>query len=110
MGQGKAFLLKVGDGGTPPSFATVAGLRTTREEWTKGKLLIAGTGIFTGSSAEVRLKSNALTGLMDDYELCFEDGRSVSGRMLITRLDYAGDQNGERNYSIALEGEVREHA
>ena len=26
---GSAFLLKIGDGGVPPAFATVAGLRTT---------------------------------------------------------------------------------
>ena len=28
--KGSAFLLKVGDGGTPPVFATVAGMRTTQ--------------------------------------------------------------------------------
>ena len=28
--KGSAFLLKVGDGATPPAFATVAGMRTTQ--------------------------------------------------------------------------------
>lgn len=28
--KGSAFLLKVGNGGTPPIFATVAGMRTTQ--------------------------------------------------------------------------------
>lgn len=28
--KGSAFLLKVGDGATPPAYATVAGLRTTQ--------------------------------------------------------------------------------
>ena len=27
---GSAFLLKIGDGATPPNFTTIAGLRTTR--------------------------------------------------------------------------------
>ena len=30
MEKGSAFLLKVGDGATPPQFTTVAGLRTTQ--------------------------------------------------------------------------------
>ena len=28
--KGSAFLLKIGDGGDPPDFATVAGMRTTQ--------------------------------------------------------------------------------
>jgi predicted secreted protein len=35
--------------------------------------------------------------------LSFEDGAKMRGAFLITRLDYAGDFNGERNYTLALE-------
>ncbi len=54
------------------------------------------------------MKSNALAGLLDDYELSFESGDTMRGRFLITRLDYAGDHNGERTYALNLEssGEV----
>jgi predicted secreted protein len=51
----------------------------------------------------VRLKGNALAGLIDDYELSFESGERMRGRFLLTRLDYAGDFNGERSYALALE-------
>jgi TP901-1 family phage major tail protein len=123
--KGSAFLLKVGDGAEPPAFATVAGLRTTQmsvngepvnvtskdsggwRELLSGagirSVSVAGSGIFTGSAAETRLKSNALAGLIDDYELSFESGERLRGRFLITRLDYSGDYNGERNYSLSLE-------
>jgi TP901-1 family phage major tail protein len=123
--KGSAFLLKVGDGVEPPAFATVAGLRTTQmsvngepvnvtskdsggwRELLSGagirSVSVAGSGIFTGSAAETRLKSNALAGLIDDYELSFESGERLRGRFLITRLDYSGDYNGERNYSLSLE-------
>lgn len=123
--KGSAFLLKVGDGATPPVFATVAGLRTTQlsvngeavnvtskdsggwRELLSGagvrSVSVAGSGIFTGSAAETRIKGNALAGLIDDYELSFESGERMRGRFLLTRLDYAGDHNGERTYALALE-------
>ena len=123
--KGSAFLLKIGDGATPPVFTTVAGLRTTQlqingeavaitskdsggwRELLSGagvrSVSVSGAGIFTGSAAEARLKGNALSGTIDDYRLSFESGESLTGRFLVTRLDYAGDYNGERNYTLALE-------
>lgn len=128
--KGSAFLLKVGNGSTPPVYSTVAGLRTTQlsvngevvnvtskdsggwRELLSGagtrSVSVAGSGIFTGSTAESRVKTSALAGLLDDYELSFESGERMCGRFLVTRLDYAGDYNGERTYTLALEssGEV----
>jgi TP901-1 family phage major tail protein len=123
--KGSAFLLKVGNGAAPPVYATVAGLRTTQlsvngeavnvtskdsggwRELLSGagvrSVSVAGSGIFTGSAAETRLKGNALAGLLDDYELSFESGERMRGRFVVTRLDYAGDYNGERTYTLALE-------
>lgn len=128
--KGSAFLLKVGDGGTPPVYSTVAGLRTTQmsingdavvitnkgsgawRELLSGagvrSVSVSGAGVFTGSAAESRIKSNALSGVLDDYELSFESGERLRGKFLVLRLDYAGDFNGERSYTMALEssGEV----
>ncbi len=123
--KGSAFLLKIGNGGNPPAFATVAGMRTTQlsvngeavnvtskdsggwRDLLSGagvrSVSVAGSGIFTGSAAEVRVKSHALGGVSDDYELSFESGERMRGRFLVTRLDYSGDYNGERNYTLALE-------
>ena len=44
-----------------------------------------------------------MTGKIDDYELSFEDGERLRGQFLVQRLDYAGDYNGERNYTLQLE-------
>lgn len=123
--RGSAFLLKVGDGATPPAYATVAGLRTTQlsingeavvvtnkgsggwRELLSGagvrSVSVSGAGVFTGSAAEARLKGNALSGALDEYELSFESGEKMRGRFLVARLDYAGDFNGERSYTLALE-------
>src|SRR4028119_189154 len=123
--KGSAFLLKIGNGGNPPLFATVAGMRTTQmsvngeavnvtskdsgswRELLSGagvrSVSVAASGIFTGSAQEARLKTNAIGGLLDDYELSFESGERMRGRFLVTRLDYAGDYNGERTYALSLE-------
>ncbi len=123
--KGSAFLLKVGDGSATPAYTTVAGLRTTQlsingdsvvitnkgsggwRELLSGagvrSVSVSGAGVFTGSSAELRIKASALSGALDDYELSFESSERLRGRFLVTRLDYAGDFNGERSYTLALE-------
>ena len=123
--SGNAFLLKIGDGAPSPSYSTVAGLRATQlsiagemvaitnkdsggwRELLSGagtrSVSVSGSGVFTGSAAETRLKSNALAGLIDDYQLSFESGERIQGRFLLTKLDYSGDFNGERAYTLALE-------
>ncbi|MDF2604834.1 MULTISPECIES: phage major tail protein, TP901-1 family [Sphingomonas] len=123
--KGSAFLLKVGDGAATPAFATVAGMRTTQLSINgeavvvthKGSggwrdllsgagvrsVSVSAAGVFTGSAAETRVKTNALAGTIDDYRLSFESGETLTGRFLVTRLDYAGDFNGERSYTVNLE-------
>ena len=123
--KGSAFLLKIGNGAVPVGWSTVAGLRTTQlsvngeavvvtnkdsggwRELLSGagvrSVSVSGAGVFTGSAAEARLKGNALSGVIDDYRLSFESGETMTGRFLVTRLDYAGDFNGERSYTLSLE-------
>ncbi len=123
--KGSAFLLKVGNGGSPITYATMAGLRTTQlsingeavaitskdsgawRELLSGagvrSVSVSAAGVFTGSAAELRIKANALAGVIDDYRLSFESGETLTGRFLVTRLDYAGDYNGERSYTLNLE-------
>ena len=128
--RGSAFLLKIGDGSATPTYSTVAGLKTTQlsingdavvitnkgsggwRELLSGagvrSVSVAASGIFTGSAAETQVKSLALSGTLESYQLSFESGEQMQGEFLVTRLEYAGDFNGERNYTIALEssGEV----
>jgi len=123
--KGSAFLLKISDGAPTPAYRTVAGLRTTQMSVTGETVVIthkasagwrellsgagvravsvSAAGIFLGSAAEAQVRANALAGTLDDYELSFEDGERLRGRFLVQRLDYAGDFNGERNYTMQLE-------
>jgi len=128
--RGSAFLLKLGSGSPTPTYATVAGLKTTQlsingdavaitnkdsggwRELLSGagvrSVSVAASGIFTGGVAEAQLKGLALLGGIAPYELSFESGERMQGSFLVSRLEYAGDFNGERNYTLALEssGEV----
>ena len=123
--SGAAFLLKIGDGAATASYETVAGLRTTQMSINGDTIVVthkesggwrellsgAGTrsvsvsasGIFLGSDAENRVRSHALSGTLDQYELSFEDGAKMRGAFLVQRLDYSGDFNGERTYPVQLE-------
>ena len=123
--RGSAFLLKISDGAPVPVYNTVAGLRTTQMSINGEAVVItskdsggwcellsgAGTrsvtvsaaGIFLGSAAEGQIHANALAGTITNYELSFEGGQRMRGKFLVQRLDYSGDFNGERNYTMTLE-------
>lgn len=119
--RGPAFLLKIG---ADDAYDTVAGLRATSiaingdpvaltdrhggwRELLSGagtrSVSVSASGIFLDSVAESHVRSNALAGTVDPYELSFDDGSKMRGRFLVQRLDYAGDYNGERTYAVALE-------
>ena len=123
--KGRAFLLKIGDGGSPEIFDVVGGMRSTSlrinnemvgvtnktsggwREILSGaglrKISLSGSGIFTDSASEASLQAKALASSVDNYQVVFESGASFSGAFQVTSLEYAGDYNGERTYSISLE-------
>ena len=123
--SGAAFLLKMSDGGIPENFRTVAGLRTTQMSFTTDPVVVtnkgsggwrellpvggiksvsvAGAGVFTGSDAELALKARALSGALGRFEVSFEGGERLRGQFQVARLDYSGDFNGERTYTLMLE-------
>ena len=120
-----AFLLKISNGAATPVYATVAGLRTTQmaiagdtvvitskdsagwRELLSGagvrSVSVSAAGIFLGSAAEAQVRTNAMNGTLDDYELSFEGGEKLRGRFLVQKLEFSGDFNGERNYTLQLE-------
>ncbi|WP_339862208.1 phage major tail protein, TP901-1 family [Paremcibacter congregatus] len=123
--KGRAFLLKIGDGGGPENFAVIGGMRSTSlrinnetvdvtnktsggwRELLSGAgirhVSLSGGGIFTDSAAENLLKAKALTSSVDNYEVVFESGGKFTGGFQVTSLEYTGDYNGERSYALSLE-------
>jgi TP901-1 family phage major tail protein len=123
--KGSSFLLKISNGATPPVFTALAGLRVTTfslnaeavaitnkssQGWREllsgagvRTLSLGGSGVFFNSAGEIRVRDKALLGELDDYEVSFESSDRFRGKFLITRLEYAGDFNGERTYTLSLE-------
>lgn len=123
--KGRAFVLRIGDGEDPETFTTIGGMRTTAlainnepvdiTNKTSGgwrellggagvrSISVTGAGVFTDSAAEMSLQARALTGSVDSYRITFESGDSVTGTFQVISLDYAGDHNGERTYTLRLE-------
>lgn len=123
--SGRGFLVRIGDGGAPEIFSAIAGMRATSlvvnsdavditnkdsggwRELLGGagvrRVAVSGSGVFTDSAAEAMLRGKALAGALSNYEIVFENGDRLAGAFLVTTLDYSGDHNGERTYTLALE-------
>jgi TP901-1 family phage major tail protein len=106
--KGSAFLLKIGDGSATLTYETVAGLRTTQlsingdtvvvthkesggwRELLSGagtrSVSVSAAGIFLGSNAEDAIRSHALAGTIEQYELSFEDGQRCRASFLSSGL------------------------
>ncbi len=123
--SGRGFLIQIGDGATPETFSTVAGLRSSAitidtrpveitnkdsagwREILDGagvrRLAVSGSGVFWDSAAEATLRAKALAGAVANYRIVFENGDVFAGPFLVASLDYSGDHDGERTYTLSLE-------
>lgn len=124
--KGKALLLKIGDGGAPETFTTVAGMRaqsvslnsqtietTHAESAGEWRELLAGSGVKTASlsgsgifktdTVDETVRAAFFNQTNDNWQIVLPGFGSVEGPFRITNLDYAGEYNGEMTYAMALE-------
>jgi len=122
--RGKDMLVKIGDGGAPENFTTVAGLRTktislnareidaTHAESNGWRELlgaagvrqasVAGAGVFLNDAAAELIRSTFFAGTIRTFKLVIPGLGELSGPFLIANLDYSGDHDGEATVSLAL--------
>ena len=122
--RGKDMLVKIGDGGAPETFSTVAGLRTrtislnarevdaTHAESNGWRELlgaagvrqasVAGAGVFLNDAAADEIRAAFFAGAIRAFKLVIPGMGELSGPFLIANLDYAGEHDGEATVSIAL--------
>tara|TARA_R100000231_G_C5319489_1_gene162993 strand:+ start:517 stop:939 length:423 start_codon:yes stop_codon:yes gene_type:complete len=127
--KGALLVLKIGNGGSPESFTTVAGLRSTSislndetvDVTNKGdgtgssnkrtllagagvnSVSISGSGVFTDDATETTLKNAWASGSLTNYQVFIPDFGTYQGAFQLTSLEYAGEFNGEVTYSVSLE-------
>lgn len=123
--RGKDILLKTRDE-TGLAYVTVAGLRTKRlvlnqqsvditdsQSAGRWRELLGGTGVrraslsasglFKDKASDTQLRTAFFDSETTDYQLIMPDFGTLSGRFMITALEYAGNHDGEVTFDIALE-------
>ncbi|WP_109260819.1 phage major tail protein, TP901-1 family [Hyphobacterium indicum] len=123
--RGKDLLLKIGDGGSPPDFTSVAGLRartitlnartvdaTTSDSPEGWRELIAGAGVkscavtgaglFVDAAADETVRQAFFNQTTPDWQLVIPDFGVIEGPFQIAALEYAGRHDGEATYSLSL--------
>lgn len=124
---GSAMLIKVGDGGSPSTFTTIAGLRTktltinnetvdvtNSDSQDKARELLAGAGItsmtasgdgvFTDQAVHTTIEQYARQNTQDDYQIVIPGFGTYEGLFQISTFDWgAADHNGEVPFSLTLE-------
>lgn len=123
--KGRDVLIKIGDGGAPEAFVTVAGIRaktislnartvdgTTGESSEAWRELIAGAGIksasvsgagvFKDAASDAMLRTAFFAQAARTFQLVIPDFGTLQGAFLVESLDYAGDHDGEAAFAITL--------
>jgi TP901-1 family phage major tail protein len=123
--NGALVLIKAGDGGSPESFTTIGGLRTSEillahhsrdattiesgawQQLADGAGLLAchisGSGLFTDSASEETVRGHAFSGSANNYRFIFANGNNITGPFIITAYQRSGNHDGEEQYALTLE-------
>jgi TP901-1 family phage major tail protein len=123
--KGRDVLIKIGDGGDPETFATVAGIRaktislnartvdgTSGESTDAWRELIAGAGVksasvsgagvFKDATSDQKLQQSFFSQAARSFQLVIPGFGVLEGPFLIESLDYSGDHDGEAAFAITL--------
>ena len=124
--RGKDILLKIGDGGSPEAFETVAGLRartialnartvdvTDSDSAGRWRELLAGAGVrsaevrgqgvFRDAESDARMREAFFDQAARRWRLIVPDFGVIEGPFQIVQLEYAGEHEGEASFSVGLE-------
>jgi TP901-1 family phage major tail protein len=122
--QGRALLLKIGDGADPETFATVAGLRATtlafnaqsvditnadstemwRELLSAGvkSASVSGSGVFKDAASDAAIRGAFFDQRLANWQIVIPSFGTVSGAFKIVSLQYDGPFDGEVKVALSL--------
>jgi TP901-1 family phage major tail protein len=122
--RGKDLLIKIGDGGDPESFTTVAGLRATtlafnaqtidvtnsdsadmwRELLAAGvkSATVSGSGVFKDAASDAAIRTSFFDQTLANWQIVIPGFGAVSGPFKIASLQYEGPYDGEVKLSLSL--------
>ncbi|MGA0546052.1 phage major tail protein, TP901-1 family [Brevundimonas sp. VNH65] len=123
--RGKDLLLKIGDGGSPETFVTVAGLRartvslnartvdvTDGDSAGRWRELLAGAGVrsaavsgqgvFRDAASDALIREVFFSQAARSWRLIVPDFGTLEGPFLVSALEYAGEHEGEASFAMSL--------
>ena len=122
---GRELLAKIGDGGTPENFTTVAGLRATTlafnsttvdvtnadsaNQWREllagagiKSASFSGSGVFKDAASDEALRAAFFNQATPDFQVVIPGFGTVQGAFQIASLQYEGPYDGEVKLSLSL--------
>jgi TP901-1 family phage major tail protein len=123
---GRELLVKIGDGGSPETFTTVAGLRTTTftfnattvdvtnadsvNQWREllagagvKSAAFSGSGVFKDAASDESLRAAFFNQTAPDFQIVIPSFGTIQGAFQIASLQYEGPYNGEVKISLSLQ-------
>ena len=124
--KGRDMLLRVSDGGDPPVFSTLAGIRAktlsmtadavdatsaeSPDAWREliagagvKRIVVSGAGVFKDQPSDARMRALFFDQDAARWRLVVPDFGTFEGAFLITELNYSGDHDGEAAFAVTLE-------
>jgi TP901-1 family phage major tail protein len=121
---GKDLLIKIGDGASPETFTSVAGLRSTslafnattiditnadsvdmwRELLAAGvkSATITGSGVFRDQASDLTLRTAFFNQTLANWQIVIPSFGNISGPFKLTQLHYEGPYDGEVKITLSL--------
>jgi TP901-1 family phage major tail protein len=123
--KGRDVLIKIGDGGVPEAFSTVAGIRAktislnaravdgtsgeSPEAWREliagagvKSASVSGAGVFKDAPSDAAIQQAFFSQAARTFQLVIPGLGALQGPFLIEALDYSGDHDGEAAFAITL--------
>ena len=123
--KGASLVVKIGNGGSPETFTTVAGLQdtsisinqetvdVTNKDSSRVRTLLAqggvksftitGSGIFQDNATEQSVLTAVDGASFTNFQFLVPDYNTFTGAFQVTTLDYTGTYNGAVQYSMTFE-------
>ena len=124
--RGKDLLVKIGDGGSPETFTTVAGLRATTlsfnaqtvdvtnadsvDQWREllagagvKSASFSGSGVFKDAASDESLRAAFFNQSTPNFQIVIPSFGTISGAFQIASLQYEGPYDGEVKISLSLQ-------
>lgn len=123
--KGKDLLIKLGNGGAPETFASVAGLRTTAigfnaqtvdvtnadsaNAWREllagagvKQASVTGSGVFKDAASDESVRAAFFAASTPNWQIVIPSFGTIEGAFGVTSLQYEGVYNGEVTISLTL--------